>query len=163
MSNLDQQFAILAQCNRNFIQLLDAMSNEQLNEIPEGYRNNLVWNYTHAFVAIQGLCYALAGVAPTLHPAFIQLYKKGTFPDGQVSADEWNAIKISITKSCEQLKIDYETNKFQQYNSYTTSFQFTLNTIEEAIVFATFHTGLHFGYALAQRKLLLNKQTVQAT
>lgn len=135
------------------------MGIEQINEIPEGYKNNMVWNYAHAFVAIQGLCYQLGGVTPTLDADFIQHYKKGTQPNAHVNEEAWELMKKNITASCNQLKTDYEAGKFNQYSSYTTSFNFTLTNIEEAIVFATFHTGLHFGYALAQRKIILNKQT----
>ena len=41
------------------------------------------------------------------------------------------------------------------YNSYTTSYNVTLNSIEEAIKFNNVHEGLHFGYAMAMKKLVI--------
>jgi hypothetical protein len=33
------------------------LTNEQLNTIPNGFHNNIIWNLIHSICAQQGICY----------------------------------------------------------------------------------------------------------
>ena len=37
------------------------LTTEQLNKIPEGYNNNIIWNLAHLIYAQQSICYVGAG------------------------------------------------------------------------------------------------------
>ena len=54
-----------------------------------------------------------------------------------------------------KLESDYSNTIFSNYNSYTTSYNITLSSIEEAIQFNNVHDGLHFGYIMALKKVIL--------
>ena len=44
--------------NRNlYLEFFDKYTLEQLNKIPAGFSNNLIWNIGHIIVAQQGLIY----------------------------------------------------------------------------------------------------------
>jgi len=63
-------------------------------------------------------------------------------------------IKEHLLSLVDRLKDDYNSKKFKTYNSYLTSPNVNLITIEEAIQFNNFHEGIHLGSVLALKKLV---------
>ena len=49
-----------------FLELVNSLSIEQLNKIPEGFNNNIAWNFGHIVVTTQTLCYVRSGVKPDM-------------------------------------------------------------------------------------------------
>ena len=39
------QFEILKQTRANVLQAIESLSHEQMNQIPKGFNNNIVWNF----------------------------------------------------------------------------------------------------------------------
>ena len=53
----------ITRTNRRLLQrILDSHSLEQLNTVPEGFKNNLIWNIAHVIVTQQLLVYKLSGL-----------------------------------------------------------------------------------------------------
>jgi len=138
----------------NFIALLDAVPVALLNQVPEGYNNNLIWNFGHVIVTQQLLCYKLSGLVMPVSDKLIQAYRKGTKPEGAVSEDEVRKLKQLGLQTVDQLRKDLEKGVFLEFHEYTTSFGVTLHNIDEAIHFNSLHETLHLGYAMAMRKSL---------
>lgn len=57
---------------------LENYSLEQLNTIPEGFSNNLIWNIGHIVVVQQLLTYHLSGLPTMISEEMIAKYRKGT-------------------------------------------------------------------------------------
>jgi hypothetical protein len=47
------------------------LTNEQLNTIPNGFNNNIIWNLTHSICAQQGICYLRGGQHAIVPDKFI--------------------------------------------------------------------------------------------
>ena len=47
-------FNAITQTRANAIAAIEGLSNEQLNEIPEGFSNNIAWNLGHILVTQLG-------------------------------------------------------------------------------------------------------------
>jgi len=138
----------------NFIALLNAFPLQALNRIPEGFNNNLIWNFGHVIVTQQLLCYKLSGLEMQVSDEQVQAYRKGSKPERAVSDNEVQALKRLGLMTIDQLRRDLEKDVFQDFHEYTTSFGVTLSSIEEAIHFNSMHETLHLGYAMAMRKSL---------
>lgn len=151
---MENQLKVLAFIQQTFEKTLDEYSNEQINQIPEGFKNNLIWNYAHIISALQMLCYVRAGVKPILDEAFINRYKIGTKPEGVVSDEEYQQYKVFAKLGVEQLREDYAANKFSDFAGFTTMSGIELTSIELAIEYAIMHAGLHSGYILAMKKFI---------
>ena len=143
---------LLLQTRKNFIKLIESHSLEQLNTIPAGYKNNLIWNFGHVLVTQQLLCYKLSGLAMKLEDEIIAKYKKGTAPSGEVDADELERLKYFALSSIDNLQNDLKAKRFEYFESYETSYGFTLENIEDAMDFNLVHESMHLGYAMAMRK-----------
>ncbi len=135
----------------NVKSIMDDLSLEQLNYIPDGFKNNIIWNIGHILVTQQLLVYALSGNKMCFENDFIDAFRKGSKATN-VSQEEVELIKKNLFSSIEQTSKDYEAGLFRQYKEYPTSFGLSLQTIEDAILFNNIHEGVHLGYIMALRK-----------
>ena len=154
---MQKQIELIKITRNRFIQLVEGLSIEQLNEIPAGMNNNIAWNFGHIVAAQQGLCNGLSGVALNVAPEFIANYKKGTKPEGFIGQEVVDRFKMYVVSNINDLEKGLEENAFADYQTYTTSFGNTLNNIEDAIRFIATHDALHLGYSMAIRKNLTKK------
>lgn len=136
------------------IKVLDSHSLEQLNKIPEGFNNNLIWNIGHCIATQQVLVYKLSGLPTLVSDEFITKYKKGSKPEGDVSQEEVLEIKELLSTTAEQTIEDFRNQLFISYNEYTTSMGFTLRNVEDALNFNNYHEGIHTGIIMNIRKLV---------
>ncbi|MCC5943634.1 MAG: DinB family protein [Bernardetiaceae bacterium] len=143
---------ITRQTRRNFIALLDDFSVEELNNIPKGFSNNLIWNFGHIVVTQQILCYKLTENSLHISDAWLEHYRKGTKPSGAANESEIIALKKEALILLDKFEKDYQSGIFKQFQTYKTSYGYTLNSLEEAVHFNSTHEALHYGYALALRK-----------
>lgn len=149
------ELALLKQTRTNISGFLKSIPRDKMTVIPAGFRNHLLWNAGHLLVTQQLLCYKNAGLPMLLNDQFIDRYRKGTEPQKvDVSAD-LAVFENHFLPFVDQLAADYQAGKFSQYQTYPTSYNFTLNSIEDAIAFNNTHEGLHFGYMMAMRRALI--------
>ncbi|OHX66453.1 DinB family protein [Flammeovirga pacifica] len=139
---------------KKFIVLLDNLNLEELNFIPKGYNNNIIWNFGHCIVTHQQLCYSLSGLKPRIDQKWIDLFKKGTVPQRDFTQEEVNELKVMALKLLEQLDSDKVEGIFKKYNKYVTALGVTVTNISEAIVFNNVHEGVHIGYALGMKRII---------
>lgn len=151
---LDYQFYVLEKTRTNILKVLESYSIEQLNTIPEGFNNNLIWNFGHVVITQQLLCYGLSGLPLNIPKEIVDKYRKGSKPTDFIDKAEFELLKKWTFELIEKTKIDYANGVFKTYKTYPTSFNVMLNSIEEAISFNNVHEGLHFGSVLAIRKLV---------
>ena len=136
------------------LKFLEIYSLEQLNKIPEGYNNNIIWNIGHIIAAQQALVYKLSGLPILVSDEFISKYKKGTKPESIVSQTEIEEIKTLLAFTLLKTEEDYNNNVFLNYTEYTTSMGFTIHNVKEAISFNNYHEGVHTGIIMSLRKFI---------
>ncbi|MGL2965469.1 DinB family protein [Flavobacterium sp. XGLA_31] len=151
---MDTTFKIWETNRRLYAKLLDNYSLEQLNKIPTGFSNNLIWNLGHIIVAQQGLVYRLSGLPTYISEEMTNTYKNGSKPTGQTTQAEVDELKGLLFSLIEKTKADYAEGKFQTYTEYTTGTGFHLASTQEAIEFNNYHEALHFGFMMNIRKFV---------
>ncbi|MGB0896693.1 MAG: DinB family protein [Flavobacteriaceae bacterium] len=144
------------QKTRGFLKsYLESLTLEDLNTIPKGFNNNIIWNIGHIIVTEQLLVYKLSGLPMLVSDELIGKYMKGTKPDGQATQEDVNELKDLLFSTIQRTKTDYNEGKFVNFQDYTLSTTGnTLTNVEEAINFNLFHEGIHFGYIMALVKVL---------
>ncbi|WP_225318044.1 DinB family protein [Flavobacterium luteum] len=74
--------------NRNlYLNFINTYSLEQLNKIPDGFSNNLIWNIGHVIVVQQGLVYKFSGLPMNVSDDLFDKYKNGSKP-AKTTTDE---------------------------------------------------------------------------
>jgi hypothetical protein len=72
-----QQTLDITRTSRTIVsQMLAGYTLDQLNTIPEGYSNNLIWNIAHIIVVQQMLVYKLSGLPMMISDEMVEKYKK---------------------------------------------------------------------------------------
>ena len=148
---------VLTNTRKFFNKFLENMSLKDLNTIPAGFNNNIIWNIGHIVVTQQLLAYKLSGLPMMVSESFISKYMKDTKPEGYVEQSEVDEIKELLFVTMEKTKEDYNNKAFNKFNTYTVSTTGnTLTNIDEALEFILFHEGMHLGYIMALSKAIKN-------
>lgn len=151
---MNEVFDFIINSRKAFIRLIDGLTIEELNKIPDGYSNNIIWNFGHIVVSTQTLCYVRTGIfADATTVKFNDFYKKDTKPTYTVSEEEVAELKATALASIEKIKEDYKAGKFANITPYTTAtYGVQLNSIEEVLITTVGHDNVHYGYANVLKK-----------
>ena len=154
---MEKEFEILRKTRTHLLNFISGLSIEELNEIPAGFNNNIIWNLGHLLASQQGVCYMRSENKLVIDENYFLKYKPETKPEGFIDATEVTAIKDLFITVLDQLETDYHKGIFAQYTSWNNRYGIEISSIEEAVRFVLFHEGLHLGYIMALRRLVKNK------
>ncbi|MFW0715940.1 DinB family protein [Pedobacter sp. N23S346] len=151
---MNQVFEFIINSRKSFIQLIDGLTIEQLNKIPDGYNNNIIWNFGHIVVSTQTLCYVRTGILQDASTVkFNEFYKKDTRPTYTVTEREVAELRTIAMDSIKKIEEDYTNGIFANITPFpTATYGVELKSIEAVLTTTVGHDNLHFGYALALKK-----------
>jgi actin-like ATPase involved in cell morphogenesis len=141
--------------SRNLLlQFLENHSLAQLNKIPEGFANNIIWNIGHIVTVQQMLVYKLSGLGMMISDEMVDTYKKGTKPEREIKQEEVDEIKELLFSTLEQTKEDFANDIFDEYMEFTTGVGFTIKNAKSAVEFNNYHEALHTGIMMQIKKFI---------
>jgi len=149
MEELFHLHSITRQRLHDFSQKFSA---EQLNKIPAGFNNNIIWNLGHVVVTQQLLVYKLSGNQVKINEELIDKYRKGTKPEGEVAAAEISMIQDYLLSTSKQCAEDYHAGILKDYNPYMTSYGYEIKSVADALAFNNVHESMHLGTIIALDK-----------
>ncbi|MFT2007163.1 DinB family protein [Pontibacter sp. 13R65] len=151
---MENIFTLIKATRHNFLQLIEGLSLEALNKVPDGFNNNVIWNFGHIISTQQVLCYTRSQLEPMVEQHLIGKYRKGTRPEAFVAQEELDLLKQYLYSTLEQTANDFEQGVFTVYDPIKTSMGIEIASAKEAFQAVAMHDGLHLGYAMALRKLV---------
>ena len=151
---MSQAINIIREPRIKILEILKEFTLEQLNEVPAGFNNNILWNLGHMVAAQQGICYSRMGLPRMVDDEFFMAYKPDTKPEKFIDAAGFEKIKELMFSTLDKLETDLQNNIFASYPTWTTRYGFEITNINEAVHFLPFHEGLHIGYIMSLRKLV---------
>ena len=137
-----------------YLGYFDSYDLEQLNRIPAGFNNNLIWNIGHIIVAQQSLVYRLSKLPMNIPTELFDAYKPGTRPTKAISQPEADELKRLLISLVDQTESDLADGLFQTFAERQTTTGFLLTTLEDSLHFNNYHEGLHLGYMLGMRRFI---------
>ncbi|MEM9928544.1 MAG: DinB family protein [Bacteroidota bacterium] len=150
----ESTIALLRATRKNIQGIYDRYSEEQLNLVPPGFNNNLIWNAGHVIATMELLTYGLAGLPLPAGQDFINRYRKGSKPAPRSPEGDYTLIKAGLQTSIDRLVHDLDHLDFSNFRVYPTSYGVTLSSVEDAMVFNNMHEAMHLGTMLALRKMV---------
>ena len=147
-------FAITRTSRNILSKFLENHTLEQLNKVPHGFSNNLIWNIAHIVVVQQMLVYNLSGLPMMVSDEMINAYKRGSKPERDVIQEEVDVIKKLLFETIDQSEKDFANGIFKQYAGFTTLSGFDLKTAEQAMAFNYYHEAVHTGMMMSIRKFV---------
>jgi hypothetical protein len=136
------------------LELVKDLTTEQLNKIPSGFNNNMIWNIAHLTAAQENLCYVRSGLTVTVTEEHFSPFLSGTKPENFIEQTEIDSIFDTLLNSMDRLTTDYLSGIFVKFDPWDKRYGMKLNSIEDAINFIPFHEGMHIGYIMALKKLV---------
>ena len=157
---MEQIFKFIIDARKAFIKDIESLTLEQLNEIPAGFNNNIIWNFGHIVVTTPILCYVRSGIwADASQVKYASSYAKGTKPTYFVTQAEVDELKALAISSIEKIEAAYNAGEFGTIIPFETStYGATLNSIEEIIITTAGHDNTHLGYVTAQKRIINNNK-----
>ncbi|MCT1523367.1 DinB family protein [Sphingobacterium hotanense] len=156
---MENVFKFIFESRRAFIKLIEELSLEQLNEVPTGFNNNIIWNFGHIVVSTQTLSYTRTGIKEGVSwVKYVDAYAKGTKPTYFVEQAEVDELKALALSTIEEIENDYKEGVFHIITAYeTATYGATMNNIEDVLTTSIGHDNLHLGYAVAQKRIINNQ------
>jgi DinB superfamily len=124
------------------------LTTDQLNKIPEGYHNNIIWNIGHMINAQQNMCYIKAGMPVVIDQQYFSPYLSGTRPETLVDEKGISTLKELFISSIDQLQTDFDKKLFNNYSPSAIIpkvYGFEVNDINGALEYLLYHEGYHGG------------------
>lgn len=147
-------YAITLQNRKAYKKLLDSLSVEQINLIPEGFNNNIFWNCAHVITVQQLFTYGLADLSFTIPDVMFREFSPGTKPAKYYDEAYIGEIKKLLFASMEQLDGDISAKKFDNMRPFLTALKFEITDIVSALAFNQYHEALHMGHVLNLRRFI---------
>ena len=93
---METSFRAARNTRRLLAKYIDNLIPQQLNKIPEGFNNNIIWNIAHIVVTQQRIVYGLSGQLLHVSPEMERAYRNGTKPEYDVTPEEIEEIKTLL-------------------------------------------------------------------
>ena len=91
---------------------ISSLTAEQLNKIPQGYNNNIIWNLGHIASSAQVICYKRAGLPVTIDEKYFTPFLTNTRPGDFINAEEIETIKQLLISTIDTLQTDFDNKMF---------------------------------------------------
>lgn len=151
---METTFNINQSSRKTIESILDGHTLEQLNTIPEGFSNNLIWNIGHIIVVQQMLVYKLSGLTMMVSEEVVDKYKRGSRPEHSVTQEEVNEFKKLLWSTVEQTKKDFANGIFKNFSEFTSLTGYTMKSAKDAMEFNNYHEAIHTGIMMQIRKFI---------
>ncbi|HVF81861.1 MAG TPA: DinB family protein [Flavisolibacter sp.] len=149
---MEKELEIFRKTRTFLLSLISELSTEQLNQVPPGFNNNIVWNLGHLVAAQQGVCYVRGGLPMVVEEKYFSAYKPETKPTAYVDDAEVQVLKSQLLSTIDKLEDDLAANVFNANPPWTNRYGVEHATIADTIRFLLFHDGLHIGYIMALKR-----------
>lgn len=134
--------------------ILRGVSEEQMVVVPEGAKNNVLWNLGHLAQSHAGLVYGPCGLESPVPGHYAGLFKGGTSPSTWDEAPSVAEVKACFKDSHKQMMDDYRKGAFDSYAPYEMMKGVVIENVEQAIGFNIVHEGVHIGAIISICNLL---------
>jgi hypothetical protein len=148
---------------RNFVRgqtlkMMEGITEEIADRIPEGFRNTIRWNLGHIYVVLERFAFQYMGLPLHLPTGFKELFEYGTSPlNYPVSVPVPTLQELDTMLKDQQVRIrEALAHRLQEkiVPPYTTSSGMTLETPEQFLSFSLYHEGMHLSVIKLYKSLL---------
>ncbi len=149
---MKQQLEFFQWTRTNILHLLDQLTEGQLNQIPPGHNNNIIWHAGHVHFAQQYLVYHLSGLPMDLPDGFLDKYVSGSRPESHVNSEEINSIGSLLQKYKNRMSEDFSQGKFKNYLGFKDRYfnvEYEFTDWESSFGYNNIHEAAHLGYMRA--------------
>jgi len=125
--------------------LLQQIPEDIANEVPNGFNNNIRWNFGHIVFVQEKLVIERLGEEPKIPKDFVSCFGGGTKPTDWVDTPPtFSEIFTTMTEQKTRIKeILFGRLNEPLLNPFKTKTGFSFNTAGEILLFSIYHEALH--------------------
>ena len=144
--------------NQKIIEIIQNTPLDIINKIPAGFNNNIAWHFGHIVTSCYSLAFKATGVDPNFEIPFLDKYKKGGKPEGDITQEELSELIILLNTFSDAIEVAKKANRFENFTEYTTGTFGTTNTdIDEMLMTIALHNTLHWQSIKDYKRMLEQK------
>ncbi|RXZ01480.1 DinB family protein [Fictibacillus sp. S7] len=139
----------------NTLKLVEGLSEEQSEIIPDGFNNNIKWNLGHIYNILERNAFYFAKEDWVMPEAFPSLFNPGTKPEnGQRVTVSLSEITDLLENQIDRIEATFSGRlKEKTAEDYTTSQGLYMSTVEEFLSCNLYHEGMHLDRIKVLKKL----------
>jgi hypothetical protein len=140
------------------IKMMEGVTEEIADRIPEGFRNSIRWNLGHIYVVLERFAFQYIGLPQHLPNGFKEQFEYGTSPSNKpvsIPVPTLQELAILLKEQQERIR-EALAHRLQDkiVPPYTTSTGITLETPEQFLSFNLYHEGMHLSVIKLYKSLL---------
>lgn len=139
---------IIVQTRKNILNITAPLSTSQLQFVPQGSRNHILWHLGHIVSIQQQLMYRSTGHSSYVDDLFIGMFKKGSAPAEWNTIPDIKMVRAKIEETSQKLKQDFNSGYFKSAHlkmKYVMPYGITIAHLEQTIPFILTHEAVHYG------------------
>ncbi|MCZ8514022.1 DinB family protein [Paenibacillus filicis] len=144
------------------LKLMEGVTEEIADQIPEGFRNTIRWNLGHIYVVLERFAFQYIGLPQYLPEGFKEQFEYGTSPLNAADSLRIPTLQELVTLLKEQPERIQEAlaNRLNEKIAppYTTSSGMTLETPEQFLSFNLYHEGMHLNVIKLYKRMLSHQR-----
>lgn len=151
----------LAFARSQTLQAIGALSEAELEIIPEGLNNHMKWNLGHIYVVTEKFAFTLTGEAASIPEHFPAWFSSGTSPkDWTVQPPPKETMIALLQRQLERIQArNPNTLNDLLPERYSTTTGLHLTTVVESLNFCLYHEAMHFAAIKSIATLIGNKRS----
>jgi hypothetical protein len=151
-------FRQLAFVRGQTLKMMEGVTEEIADLIPEGFRNTIRWNVGHIYVVLERFAFHYIGLPLHLPKGFKEQFEYGTSPlntPASVPVPTLQELETLLKEQQERIR-EALAHRLQEkiVPPYTTSAGMTLETPEQFLSFNLYHEGMHLNVIKVYKSLL---------
>ncbi|WP_078381718.1 DinB family protein [Sutcliffiella halmapala] len=125
---------------------LDATNEQLADEMPQGFRNTIRWNFGHIFLTQDTLMSSFIGEEPHVPDDYYALFERDTSPlNWNVQPPSLGVLREQLINQSERIRMNYSRRLEENIVRPFQIGDYQLITLGEILAFANWHEGLHQG------------------
>lgn len=153
---MNKAIANILEPRKLLLDSIEFLTIEELNEIPEGFNNNIAWHLGHLIAGQQSFCYLRGRAELRVERSLQATFGSGTRPERFFGAEEIENIKSLLISTILQLEKDINNGYFVNYGAFKSRYGVAIENIHEAVRFLPHHEGLHIAMIGILKRFVLN-------
>lgn len=145
---------VLRASRTRLFQLMEISDYEILFKIPEGFKNNIIWQIGHCITSQQRHMYMRSGLPMYITKEFMDSFKIGSSPGSWKTIPDINEVKQLLIETVNHLESDLESGLFVNYEPFNLPIGFQVKNHVQALQAANYHEAEHSGKIFTYLKLL---------
>lgn len=142
---------------KKFIDKIDELSPDELNKIPQGFNNNIIWNFGHAVVSSYSLAFIRPKIDEQYSIPYWDKYKLGSKPEAAADTEEIQGLKKLALSYANVISDAVNEGKFKNIAPFATgTFGAELKTADDILTTILAHNAMHYATASAMAKIIKN-------